>query len=283
MRDWVGSCLAEKLAIMRERRPLIHHLTNYVTMNDCANMVLATGASPVMAHAPEEVAEMAAIAGALVLNVGTLTLPWIESMMIAGKAANQASVPVILDPVGAGATGLRTESCRRILEAVKVSVIRANAAEAAVLAGLDGEVKGVDAVSGDACAAARALARRFGVVAAVTGVVDYVSDGRQTMKIENGDAWMARLTGTGCMASSVTGCFCAVEKDPLVAATAALAFYGAAGEIAAGRSSLEEAGPTWPAPRGPMTFKTAFFDAVYRLAGERAAQLARVEAIGMVE
>ncbi|MZP30384.1 hydroxyethylthiazole kinase [Heliobacterium undosum] len=271
----VRACLTGKLAIMRERRPLVHHLTNYVTVNDCANMVLATGASPVMAHAPEEVAELASIAGALVLNIGTLTLPWIESMIVAGKAANAAGAPVILDPVGAGATRLRTESCLRILESVKVAVVRANAAEAAVLAGLDGEVKGVDAVSGDARAAAQALARRFGVVAAVTGVVDYVSDGQRTVKIENGDAWMARLTGTGCMASSVTGCFCAVEKAPLAAAAAALAFYGAAGEIAAGRSPLEEAGPTWPEPRGPMSFKTAFFDAVYRLDGERAARMAR--------
>lgn len=275
----VVDCLAAKLPVMREQRPLIHHLTNYVVMNDCANMVLAAGASPVMAHAPEEVAELASIAGALVLNIGTLTTQWIDAMIIAGQAANKAGVPVVLDPVGAGATRLRTESCLRILKEVRVSVIRGNASEAAVLAGHDAQVKGVDAVSGDGLAAAKALAERFGVVAAVTGVVDYVSDGKTTYVIANGDAWMGRLTGTGCMASSVVGCFCSVEKDVFTAAAAALAFYGSAGEIAAGNASLESSAPIWMVPRGPMTFKNAFFDAVYNLTGERAAELAKVQAM----
>ncbi|MTV48736.1 hydroxyethylthiazole kinase [Heliobacillus mobilis] len=281
MPDAVIRCLQEKLNLMRERRPLIHHLTNFVTMNDCANMVLATGASPVMAHAPEEVAEMAALSGALVLNIGTLTLPWIDAMVMAGKAANKVGVPVIVDPVGAGATKLRTESCLRILDEVKVAVVRANAAEAAVLAGQAGEVKGVDAVSGDALSAAQALARRFGLVAAVTGVIDYVSDGQKTVKIENGDAWMGRLTGTGCMASSVTGCFCAVEEDFFAASAAALAYYGAAGEIASGRVDFSQKSEAerWPVPRGPMSFKTAFFDAVYTLDGRRAAELTRVSRV----
>lgn len=156
MENAVSCCLSNKLALLREHRPLIHHLTNFVVMNDCANIVLAAGASPVMAHAPEEVAELAAVSGALVLNIGTLTTEWIDSMIAAGRAANAAGVPVVLDPVGAGATRLRTDSCLRILQEVRVSVVRANVSEAAVLAGQDARVKGVDAVSGDGLAAAGA-------------------------------------------------------------------------------------------------------------------------------
>lgn len=276
MENAVSCCLSNKLALLREHRPLIHHLTNFVVMNDCANIVLAAGASPVMAHAPEEVAELAAVSGALVLNIGTLTTEWIDSMIAAGRAANAAGVPVVLDPVGAGATRLRTDSCLRILQEVRVSVVRANASEAAVLAGQDARVKGVDAVIGDGLAAARGLARRFDLVAAVTGVQDYISDGVRTCVVGNGDAWMSRLTGTGCMASSIVACFCAVESDALTAATSALAFYGSAGEIAAGRISPELYAPGWTPPRGPMSFKAAFFDAVYNLTGDRAAELARV-------
>lgn len=275
MEKLVKECLHKKLEQLRDQSPLIHHLTNYVVMNDCANMVLAVGASPVMAHAVEEVAEMTAAAGALVLNIGTLSREWIEAMIIAGKAANQADVPVVLDPVGAGATRMRTESCLRILQEVRVSVVRANASEAAVLAGEGGQVKGVDAVTGDGLKAAVALARRFGLVAAVTGVVDYVSDGVRTCQIDNGDAWMSRLTGTGCMASSVVACFCAVEPEPMVAAAAGLDFYGTAGRIAAGREPLDHF-PAWPAPRGPMAFKDALFDTVYNLSGENAARLSGV-------
>lgn len=274
MKSTFSYCLAKKVPLLRDQRPLIHHLTNFVVMNDCANIVLAAGASPVMAHAPEEVAELAAVSGALVLNIGTLTSEWIEAMIAAGRAANSAGVPVVLDPVGAGATRLRTDSCLRILKEVKVSVVRANASEAAVLAGRDARVKGVDAVSGDGLAAALELARKFSLVAAVTGVVDYVSDGQRTYSIANGDVWMSRLTGTGCMASSIVACFCAVESDTLTAAASALAFYGSAGEIAAGRVF-----PEFSAPRGPMEFKGAFFDAVYNLTGERAAELARVDIV----
>ena len=277
MHNNITEILTEKVTLLRERRPLIHHLTNFVVMNDCANMVLAAGASPVMAHAPEEVAELASVAGALVLNIGTLTSEWVEAMVIAGRAANAAGVPVVLDPVGAGATRLRTESSLRILQEVRVSVVRANASEAAVLAGREARVKGVDAVSGDGLEASLALARRYSLVAAVTGEVDYVSDGRRTYAVANGDPWMGRLTGTGCMASSIVACFCAVEEDKLAAAASALAFYGVAGEIAAGRESLDGIAPA--PPRGPMAFKDSLFDAVYNLTGDLAARLARVEAV----
>ena len=277
MHNNITEILTEKVTLLRERRPLIHHLTNFVVMNDCANMVLAAGASPVMAHAPEEVAELASVAGALVLNIGTLTSEWVEAMVIAGRAANAAGVPVVLDPVGAGATRLRTESSLRILQEVRVSVVRANASEAAVLAGREARVKGVDAVSGDGLEASLALARRFSLVAAVTGEVDYISDVQRTYAVANGDPWMGRLTGTGCMASSLVACFCAVEEDKLAAAASALAFYGVAGEIAAGRGSLDGRAPG--PPRGPMDFKNQLFDAVYNLTGGRAAGLARVEAV----
>lgn len=265
VQDYVSQTLQPALDRMREQRPLIHHITNFVVMNDCANMVLAAGASPVMAHAPEEVEELAAVSGALVLNIGTLTRPWVEAMVAAGKAANRAGVPVVFDPVGAGATRLRTEASRRILEEVQVAVVRANASEAAVLAGLDARVKGVDAEAGDGLAAAEALARQYGVTAAVTGVEDFVADGRRTVGIKNGDAWMGRLTGTGCMASSVVGCFCAVEKDPLHAAVMALGFYAVAGELAARRE-----------PAGPMSFKTAFFDHIYNLEAEAVLKLVKI-------
>lgn len=273
----ITEILTEKVTLLRERRPLIHHLTNFVVMNDCANMVLAAGASPVMAHAPEEVAELASVAGALVLNIGTLTSEWVDAMVIAGRAANAAGVPVVLDPVGAGATRLRTDSSLRILQEVRVSVVRANASEAAVLAGREARVKGVDAVSGDGLEASRALARRFSLVAAVTGEVDYISDVQRTYAVANGDPWMGRLTGTGCMASSLVACFCTVEEDKLAAAASALAFYGVAGEIAAGRGALDGRAPA--PPRGPLDFKNQLFDAVYNLTGGRAAGLARVEAV----
>jgi len=256
--ETVKQNLEPVLQTMREQQPLIHHITNLVVMNDCANMALATGASPVMAHAMEEVEELAAISGALVINIGTLTNSWVESMIRAGKAANRTGVPVVFDPVGAGATRLRTQACRMILEEVKVAVVRANASEAAVLAGLDARVKGVDALTGDGLNAARALARKYNVSAAVTGVKDYVSDGHHTVGIANGDAWMSRLTGTGCMASTVVGCFCAVEGNNLIAAVMALGCYAVAGELAAAQ-----------APAGPMSFKTAFFDTVYHLKAEQ--------------
>jgi hydroxyethylthiazole kinase len=244
------------LRLIRERRPLIHQITNYVVMNETANATLALGALPVMAHAREEVEEMAAAASALVLNIGTLSGPWIESMILAGKAANEAGVPVVLDPVGAGATRYRTETAKRILSEVRVSIVRGNAGEVATLIGHEAEVRGVDSIGvvSPAEEIARSAALSLGCVVAVTGPIDYASDGREVHMVKNGHPLMGVVTGTGCIATAVTACFVAVKRDdPLAAATEALAAYGLAGEDAASDA------------KGPGTFHAALYDALFNL------------------
>ena len=244
------------LAAIRERKPLVHQITNYVVMNETANATLALGALPVMAHAREEVEEMAAAASALVLNIGTLSPPWVEAMLAAGRAANAAGVPVVLDPVGAGATSYRTEAARRLLDAVEIAVVRGNAAEVATLAGREAEIRGVESIAASDSAAelARAAAEELGSVVAVTGAVDYVSDAERTLAVENGDPLLATITGSGCMSTAMTGCFLAVRSgDPLAAATEALVAFGVAGEDAARDA------------KGPGSFHAALYDALYAL------------------
>jgi hydroxyethylthiazole kinase len=241
MTDSPGAALHD----LRERKPLVHNITNYVVMNETANATLALGALPVMAHAPEEVEELAAAAGALVLNIGTLSRPWIDAMLLAGKAANAAGVPVVFDPVGAGATTLRTETAKRILGEVHVAVLRGNAAEIAALAGLEAKISGVEAIGVGAGAAtiARTAATTLGVVASVTGPVDHISDGERTLAVANGDPLLATITGSGCMSTALTGCFVAVRAEALVDAAAfALVAIGVAGEDAAAEA------------KGPGTF-----------------------------
>src|SRR6185312_5855670 len=176
------------LGTIRERRPLVHQITNYVVMNETANATLALGALPVMAHAREEVEEMVGLASALVLNIGTLSPHWVEAMLLAGKAANARGIPVVLDPVGAGATRYRTETAQRILEEVRVTVLRGNAGEVATLVGVAAEVRGVESVGagGDPADLARAAAADLGLVASVTGPVDHVSDGDTVHAVANG-------------------------------------------------------------------------------------------------
>ncbi len=244
------------LRLIRERRPLIHQITNYVVMNETANATLALGALPVMAHAREEVEEMAAAASALVLNIGTLSEPWIESMILAGKAANYAGVPVVLDPVGAGATRYRTAAIERIIGEVRVAIVRGNAGEVATLIGHEAEVRGVDSIGvvSPAEEIVRSAALSLGCVVAVTGPFDYVSDGREVHTVKNGHPLMGVVTGTGCIATAVTACFVAVKRDdPLAAATEALAAYGLAGEDAASDA------------KGPGTFHAALYDALFNL------------------
>src|SRR5216684_1218633 len=224
------------LRALRDGKPLVHQITNYVVMNETANATLALGALPVMAHAREEVEEMVRLAGALVLNIGTLSPHWVEAMLLAGKAANEHGIPVVLDPVGAGATRFRTETARRLLDEVKVAVLRGNQGEIATLVGIGAEVRGVESIGVDSEPAelARTSARNLGVVASVTGVVDYVSDGARVVAIANGHELLASVTGTGCMSSAITGCFLAVARDtPVEAAAASLAAFGVAGEDAA--------------------------------------------------
>jgi hydroxyethylthiazole kinase len=256
------------LRTLRERKPLVHQITNYVVMNETANATLALGALPVMAHAHEEVAELASVAGALVLNIGTLSEYWIESMLLAAGAANGAGVPVVLDPVGAGATRLRTETAKRILGAREIAVVRGNAAEVATLAGRQAEIRGVESIGASDSGAelARAAAQALGCVAAVTGPVDHVSDGERTIAVSNGHALLGTVSGTGCMATAITGCFLAVASDrPLEAAAEALVAFGVAGEDAARDT------------KGPGTFHAGLYDALYNLDPETLDGRARVE------
>jgi hydroxyethylthiazole kinase len=243
------------LALIRERKPLVHQITNFVVMNETANATLAIGALPVMAHALQEVEEMASVASALVLNIGTLSDEWVEAMIAAGRSANAAGVPVVLDPVGAGATEYRTDTSRRLLDVVEIAVLRGNAAELATLAGHDAEIRGVEAVGGGSGPElAREASSLLGPVVAVTGPVDHVSDGESVNSVANGHELLGTVTGTGCMATAITGCFLGVRgDDPLAAATEALVTFGVAGEDAARVSE------------GPGSFHMSLYDALYHL------------------
>jgi hydroxyethylthiazole kinase len=243
----------QTLRELRERKPLIHQITNYVVMNETANATLALGALPVMAHAPQEVEEMAAVAGALVLNIGTLSEHWIEAMLLAGKATG---APIVLDPVGAGATKYRTETAKRLLDELDVAVVRGNPAEIATLAGREAEIRGVESIGAADSPAelARGAAKTLSLVAAVTGPTDYVSDGERVVAVSNGHELLGAVSGTGCMATAVTGAFLAAKpNDPLEAAAEALAAFGVAGEDAARDA------------RGPGTFHAGLYDALYNL------------------
>jgi hydroxyethylthiazole kinase len=252
---------------VRTERPLVHHITNWVTIYDCANVVRAFGALPVMAHAIEESADMARIASALVLNIGTLTPELVASMIVAGRAANDKGIPVVLDAVGVGATRLRDEKALEILESIKVDVIKGNASEIARLAGVCVVTRGVETthVDADMAATAARLARERGAVVAVTAPVDIVTDGVKTRLVKNGHAMMGSIVGTGCMAGSVIGAFAAVWPDYAQAAVSALACFGIAGERAAARSA------------GPGSFKANLYDEIAALDGDTAGRLAHVE------
>ncbi len=257
---------AEALVELRRQRPLVHNITNYVVMDFSANALLAIGASPVMAHAADEVREMVALAGALVLNIGTLSPPWIDAMFVAGHAARARRLPVILDPVGAGATRLRTTTALRLLDEVNPTIVRANASEILSLAAAGGATKGVDSTRGvdEARDTAIAIARQAGAVVAVTGAEDFVTDGERRLRVGNGHPLMARVTGTGCVCSSLVGAFAAVQADPLVATVGTLVVYGIAGELAAAGD-----------PR-PGTFRTRLIDALDAVTPEEVLARARV-------
>ena len=250
--------ISEVFASVREKRPLVHHITNYVTVNDCANITISAGAAPVMADAPEEVCEMVTFAGALVLNIGTLNKGQIESMLLAGGMANDRQIPIVLDPVGAGATRFRTESAQRLLDELKITILKGNAGEIGILAGAEAFVRGVDSqgVTGDPSRIAQHFAKESGVTVVISGPTDIVTDGRRILLVENGHPMMGSISGTGCMAASVTGAFAAVTDDPVIASAAALAAFGIAGERAAAGA------------RGPYSFKTALFDQMAALKPE---------------
>jgi len=259
---------AAKLMLeVRAVRPLVHHITNFVVMNETANITLCTGARPVMAHAKEEVEEMVSAADALVLNIGTLWLEQVEAMILAGHRANERSVPIILDPVGAGATRLRTESARHLLDELSIAITRGNRAEIAVLIGCEANIRGVDSdgTDEDPTELAIKFARQYGCTAAVTGRVDIVTDGTRLVRVSNGHPVMSSITGTGCMATSVVAAYAAVEKDYVSASTAALSAFGLAGEIAVRTA------------HGPGTFHTNLYDALAGLTEDAFCAGARID------
>lgn len=221
---------------VRASAPFVHSITNHVVMNLNANVLLAAGASPVMAHAHEEVADMAGIAQALVLNIGTLEPYWIESMRLALLTAHGRGIPVVLDPVGAGATAYRNQSLAMLMATASPSVIRGNGSEVMSLAGSAIKTRGVDssAAADDALGAAQALAQETKGVVCVSGVTDHVLDaGHRWARLSNGHAWMTKITGIGCSATSLIGAFCVVQPDLWRATVAAMAFWGVVGEVAA--------------------------------------------------
>jgi len=251
----IGKRIYGMIERIHQEKPLIHNITNMVAMNDSANIILAVGGLPVMAHAREEVGEMVKAAGALVLNIGTLTPEQIESMIIAGKMANSLKVPVILDPVGAGATNLRTESALRLQEKIKINIIRGNFAEISILAGLKGNIKGVESIGTEknSVEIACSLAQKYNQVAIITGKQDVVTDGKTVIEIDNGAPMLGTITATGCMVTSLIATFAAVDEDYLWASTGALVCFGLAGERAAVKA------------QGPGSFKVNLFDEIYNL------------------
>jgi hydroxyethylthiazole kinase len=253
--------IAQLLQEIKAKKPLVHQITNYVTVNDCANIVLALGGSPVMADDIGEVEEMVGIASALVINIGTLNSRTIAAMLLAGKKANQLGIPVVLDPVGAGATSLRTNTVAKLVAELKLAVLRGNMSEIKTIAGIDAHTRGVDSVDNGAGGAelASSLARRLGCTVAITGVQDVVSDGSRTGLIANGHSLMAEISGTGCMATALIGCYVGVTSDTYLAACAGLLSMGLAGEKAAAGLITNE---------GTGSFKVKLMDGIDRLTPE---------------
>ena len=242
------STASDMMKKVRETCPLVHHITNYVTVNDCANMCICAGGSPVMTDAEKDVPDMVKLASAVVLNIGTLNDRTIDSMLLAGRTANSLGVPVILDPVGVGATPYRTETAWKILDNVKV------------LAGSGGKVRGVDSVSGsdDTASAARELALRTNAIVAATGPVDYVSDGKTVITLRNGSEFMGTVSGTGCMLSSVVGAYVGACGVSLESVASAVSVFTIASEVAVREGKVF----------GPGSFKTKLFDSLYNLKTE---------------
>jgi hydroxyethylthiazole kinase len=260
---------AELLHRLRQKRPLVHNITNYVAMDVSANLLLALGASPAMVHALDEVEDFLAISDALVVNVGTLSSPWVGAMRLAALQAGASGKPWVLDPVGCGATRYRTQASVD-LAALRPAVVRGNGSEIAALAGAGAaRVKGVDssADSGDALAPARSLAAATGAAVAITGATDYATDGTRTVAVEGGHELMPLVTALGCSLSAVTAAFAAVSDDRLEAAVAALSTFAVAGR---------RAGET---AAGPASFRTMFLDALHALTPEDLARDAIIRSV----
>ena len=255
------------LSRIRTEAPLVHNITNYVVMNVTANALLAVGASPVMAHAVEEVEEMVGLAQALVLNIGTLSGPWIEAMLVAGRAARRRGIPVVLDPVGSGATRYRTATALRLIEEVAPTILRGNASEIASLMSDAGGTKGVDSTraSEETVEHAQSLATRWGCTVVLSGATDVIVGDGKVIRVRNGHPMMARVTGMGCTASALVAAFAAVNPSPLRAAAHAMAVMGIAGEMAAERAE------------GPGSFQLHFLDALSRIGETDVSRRLRLE------
>jgi len=248
----------QNLSAVRAKAPLVHNITNYVVMNVTANALLALGASPIMAHAAGELDELLGIASALVLNIGTLDAAWIESMREAALIAGQRGLPIILDPVGAGASRLRTETALALMRIQRPAILRANPSEILALAGASCATKGVDSAhrSEDAEEAARSLAEAFGCVVVASGATDFLTDGKAAVRISGGTPLMPRITGMGCTSTALVGAFAAVADSPLSAAASGMAVMKVAAEVAAEKAS------------GPGTLQVHFLDALHNLSQE---------------
>ena len=261
----------EVLGRVRTQCPLIHNITNYVTVNDVANAVLALGASPIMADDIAEAADITAMSAALVVNIGTLNSRTLASMLDAGRRANAQGVPVVLDPVGAGASRLRNEATEQLLREVKLTVLRGNLSEIAFVAGLQAAAKGVDVSEADAGRdpemVALTAARRLDCTVAITGAVDVITDGGRVARIHNGHRLLSRVTGTGCMTTALVGACAGVAEDAFLAAVAGVASMGIAGEIA-----FELAGS-----RGTGSFHMAILDALSCMDGALLAQRGKID------
>jgi hydroxyethylthiazole kinase len=253
--------------LVREISPLVHNITNYVVMNNTANALLAIGASPVMAHAVEEVKDMVGIASALVINMGTLSEKWVDAMLLAGKTAHEKGIPVIFDPVGVGATPYRNQVAALIINICKPDIIRGNASEIMSLAKESTTTKGVDstASSNAALDAAKRLAQETGAIVVISGAEDYITNGQTVRCVKNGSPLMPKVTGMGCTATAIVGAFAAVNSNKLAAATHAMTVMGVAGEIAAQKAE------------GPGTMQLHFMDALYNLTPEILSEKAKIE------
>ncbi len=254
-------------ARVREVHPMIHHITNSVVMNFTANITLAMGAAPVMAPSIAESAEMAGYAGALLLNIGTINPELLESMISAGRAANANNIPVILDPVGAGATKLRTDAISTILSELKIAVVRGNAGEILSLAGTTGGVRGVDSLTtGEGSEEVfSSFAAETGIITAVSGQTDFITDGTDWIKVYNGNRLMTSITGTGCGATTAAACFASSCTPLLQSVAAGIACYNIAGEIAAENC------------KGPGSFVPEFIDQLASLDSDTIAKKLRME------
>lgn len=273
MKEQLITQIGQALEEIRQKKPLIHHITNYVTVNDCANMVLAIGASPIMADDIGEVETISAMASALVLNIGTLNQRTLPSMLAAAKKANEKGITVVLDPVGAGASELRNQTVARLLEQTKIGILRGNMSEIRFISGLAASTRGVDASENDIAGSdkdgmtiAKNLARKLNCVVAITGATDRISDGNRTLYIQNGHPMLAGVTGTGCMSTSLVGAFAGITKDLFLAAAAGIMCMGIAGEMAF----------TAAGNKGNGSFHAALIDSISMLNDQKIAEMAKV-------